>query len=223
MPKDWPTMKKKNLVRIPVAISNRCGGTKTSVQPLNPGQRRQLQDATNQKVIAHIAALSQDKGAVFNKLRDRPDNTADNSEDEEDGNTYNYNDIVEGNIGIGVSHAGGEMAALQEKLAEEKKSKCLSPTFVPHNYRTQCHVLGMHGQMSAMTDIYVKWGATQGEYGLEGSPPEAPEMKGVEKTYPVKVIDVFSETLVPDKNGVRLINFRYLHAAWERSDISSAD
>ncbi|KAF7371636.1 hypothetical protein MVEN_00019100 [Mycena venus] len=208
MPKDRPSKKKKkSLVRVPVTIADGCGGTKTTIRALNPCQRSQLHNATNQEMAAHIAALRTEQLVIFNKLRDRPD-MGDNSEVEDGRAAYSYNDVAEGNVGIEISHGGGEMAALQEELVEEKNRKKKKGIDTRDRWdRTQRHVLGMRGQMSAITDAYVKWGATQGEYGLEGSAPEAPELDRVENTYPVRIIDIFSESLVPDKNSLRLTNF----------------
>lgn len=56
-------------------------------------------------------------------------------------------------------------------------------------------VLGFKCQMKAVTDAYVKWGATQSEYGLEAPLNAAPppmvddQADGV---YSIKVVDMFS-------------------------------
>lgn len=46
--------------------------------------------------------------------------------------------------------------------------------------------------MTAMTDAYIKWGATQGEFGFDSTPPP-PDPETVQTHYKVMVIDVFSE------------------------------
>lgn len=46
--------------------------------------------------------------------------------------------------------------------------------------------------MRAMTDAYMKWAATQGEYGME-SAPEPVNPDDIEKVYKVRAIDVFGE------------------------------
>jgi hypothetical protein len=45
--------------------------------------------------------------------------------------------------------------------------------------------------MKAMTSAYIKWGASQGEFGLDGAntPPAPNEIKG---TYKIEVVDIFS-------------------------------
>ncbi|KAJ6459830.1 hypothetical protein DFH09DRAFT_1348807 [Mycena vulgaris] len=56
-------------------------------------------------------------------------------------------------------------------------------------------VLGFRGQMRAMTDAYMKWAATQGEYGME-SAPEPVDPDDIEKVYKVRAIDVFGTYIV---------------------------
>jgi hypothetical protein len=46
--------------------------------------------------------------------------------------------------------------------------------------------------MKAMTDAYVQWGATQGEFGIDSTAPP-PEPETVETYYKVSVIDVLSQ------------------------------
>ncbi|KAJ7822839.1 hypothetical protein B0H13DRAFT_2376426 [Mycena leptocephala] len=112
-----------------------------------------------------------------------PDDPMDHSDDESPA-TFNYDDVAEGNIRIDISHAGGEMADLQDDFNQELNGKKKH-----HDRRTrwdamQRRVLGFRGQMKAMTNAYVEWGAPQREFGLEP--------KTVETHYPVTVIDVFS-------------------------------
>ncbi|KAJ7831870.1 hypothetical protein B0H13DRAFT_2240523 [Mycena leptocephala] len=141
-----------------------------------------------------------------------PDDPMDHS-DNESPSAFNYDDVAEGNIHIDISHAGGEMGDLQDDLNEELNGKkyvhpklfsmsafvlTLHRKCRDHRTRwdaTQQRVLGFRGQMKAMTDAYVNWGATQAEFGLDSTAPP-PEPETVQTYYKVSVIDVFSSYTV---------------------------
>ncbi|KAJ7718135.1 hypothetical protein B0H16DRAFT_1797773, partial [Mycena metata] len=136
------------------------------------------------------SALPDKKKRELERLRN-PDDCTDISDDEP--TTFNYTDVAEGNIPINISHAGGEMGDLQADLDEELNGVHKKKY---HDKRTRWdstarRVLGFRGQMAAMTDAYIKWGATQGEFGLDGT-PNIPEAEQIQKHCKITVVDVFS-------------------------------
>ncbi|KAJ7724512.1 hypothetical protein B0H16DRAFT_1736701 [Mycena metata] len=138
----------------------------------------------------HIASLPKKKRQELKRLRN-PDECVDMSDEEP--RSINYTDVAEGNTRINISHAGGEMEDLHADLDEElngvhkKKYKEKRTRFDS----TARRVLGFRGQMAAITDTYVKWGATQGEFGLNGT-PEVPKASRIQKNCKITVVDVFS-------------------------------
>ncbi|KAJ7892561.1 hypothetical protein B0H14DRAFT_3081486 [Mycena olivaceomarginata] len=110
-----------------------------------------------------------------------------------------YDDVAQGNVRVEISHAGGEMEALAADLnTTVNGERCVfllsgvrSPTCecrTSHATRSrrdavQREVLGFRAQMKAMTDAYIKWGASQGEFGLDGdhTPPAPNEIEGTYK------------------------------------------
>ncbi|KAJ7605703.1 hypothetical protein DFH06DRAFT_921037, partial [Mycena polygramma] len=146
--------------------------------------------------------LPKDKRAAFERLRDMPDDTNDDDSDDEGGPTpFNYDNVAEGNIEVDISHEGGEMGALQDELAKElNKAKRKRHDTRTRWDTTQRRVRGFRAQLTEMTDAYVKWGATQGEFGLDAGPvPSPPPPEEVQMHYKITVVDVFrsEELAVP--------------------------
>ncbi|KAJ7889418.1 hypothetical protein B0H13DRAFT_2341539 [Mycena leptocephala] len=194
MPKDRRTRprNRQTTVRMAVDVPGPNGKPRPELRTLGQKERSHLNTITNIEMLERIAALPKEKRAAFERLRDMPDNPMDHSDDEVPA-TFNYGDVAEGNIDI--SHAGGEMADLQDDLNQELNGKKKRHDRRRRSDATQRRVLGFRAQMKAMTDAYVQWGATQGEFGVDSTTPP-PEPETVETYYKVSVIDVLSSYTV---------------------------
>jgi hypothetical protein len=120
-----------------------------------------------------------------------------------------YDDVAQGNVRVEISHAGGEMEALAADLnTTVNGERCVFLLSGVRSLTCECRtshatrsrrdavqreVLGFRAQMKAMTDAYIKWGASQGEFGLDSdhTPPAPNEIEG---TYKIEVVDIFSES-----------------------------
>ncbi|KAJ7699188.1 hypothetical protein B0H14DRAFT_3653270 [Mycena olivaceomarginata] len=64
--------------------------------------------------------------------------------------------------------------------------------------RTLRRVLGFRGQLRAITDAYMKWGANQSGYGLdETAKPLSAAPGDIDGVYRIKVVDIFIHFLTP--------------------------
>ncbi|KAJ7112328.1 hypothetical protein C8R44DRAFT_550780, partial [Mycena epipterygia] len=111
---------------------------------------------------------------------------------DEDIGMQDYQDILDGNVQVDISHGGGEMGDMQDALNDElnsQKRRCRHDTR-DRGDSVQRRVLGFRAQMKAMTDAYMVWGFTQGEQGMEAGPVPPPEDM-IETEYVVKVVDIF--------------------------------
>ncbi|KAJ6525789.1 hypothetical protein DFH09DRAFT_1095503 [Mycena vulgaris] len=142
------------------------------------------------------ASPTKPTGRSERQMWDIPEDSNDPS-DYEDGDEFGYNDVADGTVPIEISHGGGELGDLQDALNEAMNGKKQRKR---HDSRkrwdsVERRVLGFRGQMRAMTDAYMKWAATQGEYGME-SAPEPVDPDDIEKVYKVRAIDVFGTYIV---------------------------
>ncbi|KAJ7655525.1 hypothetical protein B0H17DRAFT_1146362 [Mycena rosella] len=132
-------------------------------------------------------------------MRDIADDSTDSS-DNEPQDVFTYNDVLDGNVRIEISHAGGELDDLQDNLNQELNGKKQQSFRRRRDTRKRWdtvdrRVLGFRGQMCAMTDAYIKWEATQGAFGMEGALEPVVDPEDVEREYRVEVINVFARVL----------------------------
>ncbi|KAJ7348100.1 hypothetical protein DFH08DRAFT_1001633 [Mycena albidolilacea] len=123
-----------------------------------------------------------------------------------------YDDVAQGNVRVEISHVGSEMEALAADLnTTVNGERCVFLLSGVRSLTCECRtshatrsrrdtvqreVLGFRAQMKAMTDAYIKWGASQGEFGLDGdhTPPAPNEIEG---TYKIEVVDIFTTPWKP--------------------------
>jgi hypothetical protein len=135
---------------------------------------------------------------------------SDNEDDFEDV-SMTTEDILQGRVEFEISHAGGEFQAELQKDMHKAKCVLTFPFPLPlskhkffylrrHDTRirkdvVQRRVLGFRGQMKAITDAYIKWGASQGQFGLDSPPAPPPAAaEDIDGVYSLKVVDMFSES-----------------------------
>ncbi|KAJ6551057.1 hypothetical protein DFH09DRAFT_1086373 [Mycena vulgaris] len=147
-------------VRTVVGVKLRNGSIQNQVKTLTPKQCQELHYATNLQVLDRINDLSEEKCRQFFLLRE-----AQGFDDMDEGNSHEMtiDEALTGNIEFDISHAGGEF---QDQLKHEM-DKARAKDTRPRTDATLRRVLGFRGQMKAITDAYIKWGATQGEYGAD--------------------------------------------------------
>ncbi|KAJ7840271.1 hypothetical protein B0H14DRAFT_2587506 [Mycena olivaceomarginata] len=176
---------KPTVVRAPVAVTTPTGGSKTVMKNYT---RNKLQDVMNREMKARMASLTPDEAKKFTQLREMCDEGPGCSENED---VITYDDVAQGNVRVEISHAGGEMEALAADLNTTVNGERTSHATRSRRDAVQREVLGFRVQMKAMTDAYIKWGASQGEFGLDGdhTPPAPNEIEG---TYKIEVVDIFS-------------------------------
>ncbi|KAJ7852702.1 hypothetical protein B0H13DRAFT_1904475 [Mycena leptocephala] len=102
-------------------------------------------------------------------------------------------DVLQGEVEFNISHAGGEF---QEQLRHDMNKAKRMDTRTWRDV-TRRRVLRFRGQMKAIISAYIKWGATQGEYGLDTPPALPPAAEAdVDGAYGIKVVDMFSTYIV---------------------------
>ncbi|KAJ7303803.1 hypothetical protein DFH08DRAFT_985980 [Mycena albidolilacea] len=157
------------------------GGT---IKTLGPAAQQQLHHHTNQAVIDEMNGPQQcprSDSLKFVALQ-----TGEGFSEGTDGGDFedqamDIDDVLRGDVQFDISNAGGEF---EEEDTRNRKDKVL-----------RC-VLGFRRQMKAITSAYVKWGATQDEYGADplGTPPPAGNTQ--DGWYCVKVVDLFKTYIV---------------------------
>ncbi|KAF7377629.1 hypothetical protein MSAN_00185700 [Mycena sanguinolenta] len=140
-----------------------------------------------------LLGLSEERCQQYLALRegDIPEYIDQGADDEPMG----VEDMLQGNIEVNISHAGGEFQEeLRQGMGGKKKQRDTRNRKDIHERR----VLSFHGQMNAITDAYAKWGATQGENGRDAlsSPDSALDDPDVDGVYSIKVVDMFSTYIV---------------------------
>ncbi|KAJ6528680.1 hypothetical protein DFH09DRAFT_1327690 [Mycena vulgaris] len=179
-------------VRTVVGVKLRNGSIQNQVKTLTPKQCQELHYATNLQVLDRINDLSEEKRRQFFLLRE-----AQGFDDMDEGNSHEMtiNEALTGNIEFDISHAGGEF---QDQLKHEM-GKARAKDTRTRTDATLRRVLGFRGQMKAITDAYIKWGATQGEYGADTPavpPSPTSTTAGSDGVYSIKVVDMFSTYIV---------------------------
>ncbi|KAJ6455997.1 hypothetical protein DFH09DRAFT_1116274 [Mycena vulgaris] len=141
-------------VRTVVGVKLRNGSIQNQVKTLTPKQCQELHYATNLQTCQKKSVDS------FFLLRE-----AQGFDDMDEGNSHEMtiDEALTGNIEFDISHAGGEF---QDQLKHEM-DKARAKDTRTRTDATLRRVLGFRGQMKAITDAYIKWGATQGEYGAD--------------------------------------------------------
>ncbi|KAJ7687762.1 hypothetical protein B0H17DRAFT_1136116 [Mycena rosella] len=171
-------------------------------------KREELASSSTQDY--RTAGLDSDCRRKLEKMRDIADNSMDSS-DNGPQDVFTYNDVLDSNVRIEISHASGELDDLQDDLNQELNGK-KQQSFRRRQDTRKCwdtvdrRVLGFRGQMCAMTNAYMKWEATQGAFGMEGAPEPVVDPEDVEKEYRVNVINVFG-TYTVDIPMVQLDEF----------------
>ncbi|KAJ7939937.1 hypothetical protein B0H13DRAFT_1850137 [Mycena leptocephala] len=114
--------------------------------------------------------------------------------------------VLRGDVEFPISHAGGEFEEEMREDLKKAKSVFLLVLIVRSSWLwfrrrdprlrkdvIARRVLGFRGQMGAITAAYIKWGSTQGQYGLDspGAPPVATN-EAVDGWYCIKVVDLLS-------------------------------
>ncbi|KAJ7767090.1 hypothetical protein B0H14DRAFT_2633106 [Mycena olivaceomarginata] len=175
---------KPTVVRALMAVTPPTGGSKTVMKSYT---QNKLQDVTDREMKAQIASLTPDQAKKFTQLREMCDKGPGCSENED---TITYDDIVQGNVCVEINHAGGEMEPHVADLNTTVNGKRTSHATHSRQDAVQCEVLGFRAQMKAMTDDYIKWGASQGDFRLDSdhTPPAPNEIEG---TYKIEVVDIF--------------------------------
>ncbi|KAJ7824261.1 hypothetical protein B0H14DRAFT_2597388 [Mycena olivaceomarginata] len=140
-----PVKPRPRVVCAPVAVVTPTGGSKTVMKTYTPAQRNKLQDMTNLEMKAQMAAA----------LKMRTPST--------------YEDVVQGNVHVEISHASGEMEALAADLNTTVNDKRTSHATCSQCDTIQREVLGFWAQMKAMTSAYIKWGASQDRQSMDMS------------------------------------------------------
>ncbi|KAJ7671816.1 hypothetical protein B0H14DRAFT_3538139 [Mycena olivaceomarginata] len=101
-------------------------------------------------------------------------------------------DVLRGDVQFDISNAGGEFEEeVRASMNQAKRTDTRN-----RKDKVLRRVLGFRGQMKAITSAYVKWGATQDEYGADplGTPPPAGNTQ--DGWYCVKVVDLFKTYIV---------------------------
>ena len=148
--------------------------------------------------------MDNDERQVFESARDIPDDIHDN----DSSLLMNIDDILDGSVTMGFSHAGREFQQILEDdlqtehryelclhiilLATNKlfRQTCLDPR--THRDRTERQTQGFATQLEDMIVAYMAWQASL-EKGCLDSMPVPPPAEEVEGLYRITVMDVFRE------------------------------
>ncbi|KAJ6543312.1 hypothetical protein B0H10DRAFT_1970455 [Mycena sp. CBHHK59/15] len=104
-----------NRVHVPVEVRNAAGQAFTQPQTLTPKALATLKNATNREMEEQIASLSKEERRKFNQLHDIAE--------DDDQDAWNYQEVVDGNVRIELSHGGGELGDMRDELNEELNGK----------------------------------------------------------------------------------------------------
>ncbi|KAJ7216258.1 hypothetical protein C8J57DRAFT_1255344 [Mycena rebaudengoi] len=143
--------------------------TVTSIKALSGRQRTELAQSTNTEMEERISGFDAEQQHIWNRLRDVAQDVPDNDWVEES----LFMRAMNGETEVEMSHEGGEYSeALQEQLRKEvaEISKKKRWDGRRRNDALVKRVLGFNGQLTAMTDEYMKWEQTQGEFGTMDGP-----------------------------------------------------
>ncbi|KAJ7880583.1 hypothetical protein B0H14DRAFT_2566270 [Mycena olivaceomarginata] len=165
------------------------GGT---IKTLGPAAQQQLHHHTNQAVIDEMNAMSEERRLKFVALQ-----TGEGFSEGTDGGDFedqamDIDDVLRGDVQFDISNAGGEFEEeVRASMNQAKRTDTRN-----RKDKVLRRVLGFRGQMKAITSAYVKWGATQDEYGADllGTPPPAGNTQ--DGWYCVKVVDLFKTYIV---------------------------
>ncbi|KAJ7938087.1 hypothetical protein B0H13DRAFT_1852023 [Mycena leptocephala] len=188
-------------VRTVLGVRQPNGSIKKQLKTLGRKAQEHLHHQTDEEVREYINGtslrehcLSEERRLKFLALQDgKASNEPDDSDKAYEDIPMTTEDVLQGRIELEISHAGGELQAqLQQDVNRTKRQDTRTRRDV-----VQRRVLGFRGQMKAITDAYIVWGATQGQYGLNAPPtPPAAAEGDVDGTYVLKVVDMFSTYLV---------------------------
>ncbi|KAF8166456.1 hypothetical protein K438DRAFT_1775135 [Mycena galopus ATCC 62051] len=182
-------------VRTVLGVLQPNGTIQHKVKTLGRRGQEEMHLRMDQEVREHINGLMEERHQQFLALQEgRVSDSVDDMDDFVD-EPMTAEDILQ----LGISHGGGE---LQAELGNDMHTH--THTHKPKRYDTrtrkdgvQRRVLGFRGQMKAITDAYIKWGATQGQYGLNSPPAPPPAAEGnIDGVYSLKVVDMFSTYIV---------------------------
>ncbi|KAJ7932304.1 hypothetical protein B0H13DRAFT_1857136 [Mycena leptocephala] len=153
---------------------------------MKPQAQRELHYSTNQEVLDHLSVCGTTRWGRLDEQND---------DEDFDGQAMDIDDVLRGeDVEFHISHAGGEF---QDQLRHEMNQPKRKDTRRRRDV-TQRRVLGFRGQMKAIINAYIKWAASQGEYGLDSPPVPPPALDtDIDGVYSIKVVDMFTRSHNP--------------------------
>ncbi|KAF9035952.1 hypothetical protein BJ165DRAFT_1615348 [Panaeolus papilionaceus] len=124
-------------------------------------------------------------------LSTEPSSSLHNGDDDDDSDQITATDILNGNMLVDISHAGGELSNLLS-IGEDLFGKNRTKT---HDYRTRRNrvenrTTAFNAQMNAMVEAYMMWMHVMGENALSGEYTPPPPTPGQQSTK-LLAMDVF--------------------------------